>query len=37
MVPSISKEFVTFIIWSSVSQPLGGSPVPGPDINYTGP
>jgi hypothetical protein len=25
------------VFWSSVSQPPGRDPVPGPDINYTGP
>jgi len=28
---------ITFLVYSSVSQPLGRGPVPGPGINYTGP
>ena len=27
----------TFLVYTSVSQPLGCSPVPGPGMNYTGP
>jgi len=28
---------VAFILYSSVSQPPGRGPIPGPGINYTGP
>ena len=28
---------IQYIVYTSVSQPLGPGPVPGPGINYTGP